>query len=461
VRSFRERLGVPVSGASVAIVRIGLGLLIAVESLNYLTGDWIRVSYLDPSFHFTYEGFGWVQPWAGVGMYIHFAALTVLGLALALGVAHRFVAPLLAAGFLYVFLLEKAEYLNHFYAAILLLVLIALIPADRALSLAARRHPGRPRTVPLWSVWILRFQVGVIYLFAGLAKLGDDWLAGEPMGTWLADRGDLFLVGPLLEGAAAGQVFSWAGLAFDLMIVPLLLWRRTRALAFVAAVGFHVGNWIIFDIGIFPPMMIVATTVFFDPDWPQRLWALRPRSTTAPARASAGNGIGARPIALSLTAVLAVFVAVQIAFPLRHHLYPGLVHWTEEGHRFSWHMKLRQKDGIAGFYAYDPATGERAPIDLDGVITPRQLARASPQPDMLAQLASHLAEREREASGGIPVEIRVEAAISLNGRPEQLLVDPEADLSVVSTSGLDRAEWIEPAPSSGPRRVVDASQASG
>jgi hypothetical protein len=453
VGSLRQRLGVPVSGASVAIVRIGLGLLIAIESVNYLTSDWIRVSYLDPGFLFTYEGFGWVQPWPGPGLYIHFAVLAVLGVALAVGIAHRLVAPLLAAGFLYVFLLDKAEYLNHFYAAILLLVLLALIPADRAISLAARRHPERPRTVPLWSVWILRFQVGVVYVYAGIAKLGSDWVAGEPMGSWLAERGDLVLVGPLLEGAAAGQIFSLAGLAFDLLIVPLLLWRRTRALAFVAAVGFHLSNWVIFDIGIFPPMMIVATTVFFDPDWPLKLRAGRVRD----AATAAGAAVGSRPIARSLTAVLAVFVAVQILFPLRHHLQAGAVQWTEEGHRFSWRMKLRQKDGIASFYAVDPATGERRPLSLDGVITPRQHLRASTRPDMLAQLAAHLAERER--ARGQPVEIRVQAPVSLNGRPAAPLVDPGVDLATVSISGFRSADWIEPAPDSGPERVARAGSA--
>lgn len=439
LEGFRQRLGVQVSGASVAIVRIGLGLLIAVEAFNYLGSDWIGRSFLEPSFNFTYSGFGWVEPWPGDGLYIHFALLGALALALALGIAHRLVATLVMLGFLYVFLLEKTEYLNHFYAAILLLALIAVIPSDRALSLAARRRPERPRTVPQWSVWILRFQVGVIYVYAGLAKLGDDWLAGEPMGTWLLDSSDLPLVGSLLAGEHAGQVFSISGVAFDLLVVPLLLWRRTRLIGFAAAVAFHLTNWVIFDIGIFPPMMIVATTVFFDPEWPLRLWS-RVRAMPAPRPPVIAP---ARPIAIPLAVLLAAFVALQLTVPLRHHVYPGLVHWTEEGHRFAWQMKLRDKEGRASFYAVDPATGERREIDLDGVITPRQHSRASTWPDTLVQLAQHLAERER--ARGNEVEIHVFAPVSLNGRPPALLVDPEVDLASVSL-GLGSAEWIEPWP---------------
>lgn len=436
METLRQQLAVPVSGASVAIVRIGLGVLIAIESLYYLASDEIARAFLDPSFHFTYAGFGWVQPWAGAGMYIHFTVLALLAVALALGVAHRIAAPLLAAGFLYVFLLDKTEYLNHYYAAILLLALLALIPADRALSISALRRPDRPPTVPRWSVWILRFQVGVIYIYAGIAKLGSDWLAGQPMGIWLAEQRDLFLFGPLLEGEAAGRIFSLGGLAFDLLLVPLLLWPRTRIAALVVAVAFHATNWIIFEIGIFPPMMIVATTIFLAPDWPLRL----ARRSTRPTLRSAGLQ---RPIAPALAVLLAAFVAVQLLVPLRHHLYPGLVHWTEEGHRFAWHMKLRQKDGLATFYAVDPDTGARRELDLSGEITPRQHARASVWPDMLAQLARHLFERELRL--GAEVEIRVAAPVSLNGRPARLLVDPEVDLASVS-DGLPAADWIAPAP---------------
>lgn len=439
-----EQLREPVDGASLAIVRIGLGILIAVESVNYLASDWIARSFLDPAFHFTYLGFDWVQPWAGAGMYVHFAVLTVLGLAVAAGVAHRLTAPLLALGFAYVFLLDKTEYLNHFYAAILFLVLIAVTPADRALSVAAHRRPQRPRTVPTWAVWLLRFQVGVIYLYAGLAKLGDDWLAGEPMGMWLAERSDLLLFGPLLAGDHAGLLFSWGGAIYDLVIVPLLLWPRTRTLAFGLVIAFNVTNWIIFDIGIFPPMMIVATTVFFDPAWPRQLAdrvrrlhvrSPSPTPTTPAIRAVAAES----PSSRLLIPLLAFYVAVQLLVPLRHHLYPGLVHWHEQGHRFAWHMKLRQKDGLATFFAVDRASGERRMLRLDDLITRRQHLRASTRPDMLLQLAHRLAERE----GG--AEIRVRAPASLNGRPPRPLLDPGLDLSKVPRN-LTATDWITPSP---------------
>jgi vitamin K-dependent gamma-carboxylase len=465
-----QRLTRPVDGASIAVVRIALGLLIAVEGANYLLSDWIAVSFLDPDYHFTWRLFDWVQPWGGIGMHVHFAVFTALGILLAAGIAHRIVASLCVLAFTYIFLLDKTEYLNHFYAAILLLILIAAAPADREFSVAAWRRPERPRTVPVWSVWALRFQLGVIYFYAGIAKLNADWFAGEPMGIWLADRADLPLAGPLLEASWAGPAFSWGGLAFDLLIVPLLLWRPTRMLAYSLAVAFHVTNWVIFDIGIFPPMMIAATTIFFDPDWPRTAWVRARRLAARAARLSAhagrslplpaGSAIERPPAGASQAAgragpatwagrllipVLAAWIAIQLLVPLRHHLYPGVVHWTEEGHRFAWHMKLRDKQGLARFTAVDPGSGERRTLDPLELITPRQYVKASVRPDMLVQLAHRLAERERES--GRDVEIRVEALVSLNGRPEGHLVDPDVDLASAPRT-LKAADWVtrEPPP---------------
>ena len=52
--------------------------------------------------------------------------------------------------FIYFFLLEKAEYLNHFYLVILFLILMCFLPAERVLSIDARRRRTRTDdSVPL------------------------------------------------------------------------------------------------------------------------------------------------------------------------------------------------------------------------------------------------------------------------------------------------------------------------
>ena len=125
--------------------------------------------------------------------------------------------------------------------------------------------------MPAAVVWVLRAQLAVVYVMAGLAKLNGDWLGrGEPMGMWLASRTDLAVVGPLLDEPWAGRVASWAGVVFDLTIVGWLLWRRSRPWAYVAVVAFHVITWLLFPIGVFPWVMLAGTLIFFPPDWPLR-----------------------------------------------------------------------------------------------------------------------------------------------------------------------------------------------
>ena len=67
--------------------------------------------------------------------------------------------------------------------------------------------------------------------------------------------------------------YSYGGLLLDLLAVPLLLWRRTRLLTFVALILFHINNAYMFSIGIFPWLMIAATTIYFDPAWPKLVWS--------------------------------------------------------------------------------------------------------------------------------------------------------------------------------------------
>ena len=131
---------------------------------------------------------------------------------------------------------------------------MVFLPLHRTASLDAWRNPSlRSETVPSWVIWALRAQVGVVYLFGGIAKLNPDWLLhAQPMRIWLYNNSDLLMVGPLLREAWVAYATSWAGAAFDLTIVGWLLWRRSRPVAYVVLVVFHVMTWLLFPIGMFP-----------------------------------------------------------------------------------------------------------------------------------------------------------------------------------------------------------------
>ena len=431
------RLFEPVDISSLVFFRVAFGSILVWEVVRYFSHGWISRYYIEPSFYFTYLGFDWVRPWPGAGMVVHFSVLGVLAGFIALGFLYRISSVLFFVGFTYVFLLDQTNYLNHFYLISLISFLMALLPAHRAFSIDALMRPSiRSDTTPAWSVWILRLQLAIAYMYGGIAKIHPDWLRGEPMRQWLAARSDFPLIGSLFVEEWMVYLFVYGGLLIDLLAPPLLMWRRTRPVAFVAVVLFHLLNARLFSIGIFPWFMIAATTIFFAPDWPRRL--LRKASPRIMETAPRGYGRGER----LLVTLLAVYVLIQLLVPLRHQLYPGRVSWTEEGHNFSWHMKLRDKEAIAEFYVTDPASGRTWEIDSSDYLSKRQVRKMKTRPQLILAFSHHLARVFRNE--GYPnVEVRVRAWASLNGRPYQALVDPDIDLAK-KRRRVGHAKWIVP-----------------
>jgi vitamin K-dependent gamma-carboxylase len=446
-----QRLFEPVDISSLVYFRIAFGAMVLWQVWRYSANGWIERYFIAPVVHFTFYPFEWVRPWPGNGMYIHFFVLGVLALCIILGHWYRLATALFSLGYTYVFLLDPVHYQNHVYLLCLISLLMIFVPAHRALSLDAWRRPElRSATAPAWALWLLRVQVGIPYFYGGLAKLDDDWLRGEPLRMWLANRVGWNIVGPLFSQEWMAYLLSYGGLLLDLLIVPLLLWRRTRTAAFVVAVLFHLANAYLFRIGIFPWLMIAATALFFDPDWPRRLVnSVRSRKGhhlprhDEPVKTAPSARVRRLSAAQRTTvALLAVYAGVQLLAPLRHYLYPGHVMWTEEGYLFAWRMKLRSKAADAQFFATDPATNETWQVDPAAYLARSTMEEVSRRPDLILQFSHHLADDLRRR-GHENVEIRVKAMASLNGRPRQDMIDPTVNLAA-QPRGLLPASWIVP-----------------
>lgn len=411
--------------ASLAFIRIAFGAIMLWEVVRYFQNGWIARYWIDPVFHFTYLGFSWVKPWPGFGMYVHMGVLGILAILILVGLGYRVASALFFLGFTYIFLLDQARYLNHFYFLILLSFLLILVPANRTFSLDALFGPKRAdRRIPAWSVWILRFQLLVLYGFAGIAKLNSDWLRGEPLRAWLAPLSGHPAVGGLFQSENTPYLLSYGGLVLDLLVGPLLLWRRTRSLAFLALVAFHSMNAWMFQIGIFPWIALACSTIFFEPDWPRRLWHPEVDETRK------GPEAPQRPLhprERALFVVLTLFTAWQILMPLRHLLYRGNVSWTEEGHRFSWRMKLRDKQAHVTFTVWSPSARTSWDVDTRHYLERWQEEEMANRPDMILQFAHFLAE-ESQRQGFEGVAVRARASVSLNGRKAQPIIDEKMDL---------------------------------
>lgn len=442
------RLLAPADLAGLVAFRVLLGALLLVDLARYELAGWVDEHYLEPTFLFTYPGFGWVHPLPGPWMHVLFVALMGAALAVVVGWRHRLAAWALTVGQAYLFLLAATRYLNHAYLLIVLTGLLACSPAHRGLSLDARRRPELRRGwAPAGAQWLLRAQLGIVYVFGGLAKIDADWLAGEPVRGWLAARAHTAppWIGEWLSSEAAVGLVVQGGLWFDLLVTPALLWRRTRVVAVLASVAFHLSNAWLFSIGIFPWVMLAATTLFLEPSWPRRLpwigsWIdarLGPRPSPAPVEPPP-------PRARVWLGLAGAWLVAQVVLPLRHHLYPGDVAWTEEGHYLAWRMKLRTKDGAARFVVRAPSTNETWVVDPADELTGYQVHKMVGKPDLVLRYAHHLAERWR-SERGLEVEVRAQVNVSLNRRMRRPLVDPTVDLAKVEDS-LGAAAWIMPGP---------------
>ena len=430
----RERLAEPVDIASLVMARVLFGLLMLWMVIRYFGKGWIHKYWIEPEFHFGYFGFGWVAPWPGDGMYWHFLALGLLAVLITFGLFYRVAAALFFLGFTYVFLLEQARYLNHAYLVCLVSFLMAVVPAHRAGSLDVKFGLcRRSDTAPAWCLWLLRFQIGAVYFFGGVAKINADWLAGEPLRAWLSRRMDYPLIGFLFGEEAVVMGMAWGGMLFDLLIVPLLTWRPTRIAGFAGVLFFNFTNAVVFHIGIFPWLAIALSTVFFDPGWPRRFFVLK-QDRSAAARDGAH-------CSWAVLAFLTVYVCWQLFLPLRHWLYPGNVSWTEEGHLYAWHMKLRSKSGRVRFVVTEES-GEEFKVSPRAYLKSWQRRKLANRPDMIHQFVYYLGERLR-AEGKSVASIRVSARVSLNGRRRQYLVDPEVNL-LHEPRTIWPAPWIKP-----------------
>lgn len=437
INAFRTSLFSPISGASLVFFRIVFGLVLFWEVTRYFNHNWIHRYWIEPRFLFFYEGFEWVKPWAGNGMYVHFLLLGLLAAFITIGFLYRLSTVLFFLGFTYIFLLDKTNYLNHFYLISLLSGLFIFLPAHRRFALDAYLGLSKASNqVPMWSLFLLRAQLFIVYFFGGIAKINADWLQGIPIGTWLAKATDYPLIGQYFTESWAVLSFAYGGLLFDVFIVPLLWWKKTRPFAFLIALFFHLSNVYLFQIGIFPWFMIVATTLFLEPDWCSRL--IPKLGLTLPLARWVPT-FGSPRLVMTL---LGAFLLWQTLMPLRHFLYPGNLSWTEEGHRFSWHMKLRSKSGNAKFIVHSPDTDEEWTIDPRRFLTKRQVQKMVGRPDMVLQF-SHYLTRYFHHQGYEGVEVYAEVYASLNHRPRRLLIDPEVNLAEISAS-LWSADWILP-----------------
>lgn len=438
--AIKQYLHKDISIAPLVFFRISFGILLFISILRFWSMGWIESLYIEPKFHFKFYGFDFVTV-PGSYTYLIFALCGLSALMFALGWYFRLSSILLFLSFTYIELMDKTYYLNHYYFISLISFLFIFTPANKAYSMDVYRCRATFCThIPRWYLDAFKLMLGILYVYAGLAKINSDWvLNAMPLKIWLPAKNDLQLIGPLFNYEITAYVFSWAGCLYDLSIPFLLLNRKTRPFAYLAVIVFHLLTGLLFPIGMFPAVMTVAALVFFSENFHQKILNLLVKNR--PKFQFDLNKKIIAPNRISVFKLFVFFFVVQLTFPFRYLAYPGELFWTEEGYRFSWRVMLMEKAGYAQFKVVD-SKGLSTVVNNAEYLTPQQEKMMATQPDMMLQFAHFLCEKlntEKQTKHAIYVD----AYVSLNGRLSRQFIDPDTDLCLQHESFKPKT-WILP-----------------
>jgi len=415
--------------------RILFGLVLFFETLGAVLVGWTQEVYIDPpEFTFNFIGFEWLQPLPGNGMNYYFIVLSILSIGIILGYRYRWSIILFTIGWLGVYFMHKTSYNNHHYLMSLLCVMMCFMPANTAYSMDVKQNRVRP--ISLCYNYVLQLFVLlllVVFVYASIAKMYPDWYNGTPLTEWLSHKKNS-VIGFLYSNEKQGLIMSWGGIMFDLLIIPALIWKRTRNLAFFISLYFHLMNSLTFQIGTFPYMMIGACVLFYPPERLRKLFRMRKKYDNILPPPSPRY-------AKIATYSFLLFFAIQIILPLRHYAIPGNVFWTEEGHKLSWRMMLRSKQATCTFRVIKE-DGSSILHDVKKHMTTKQYRTMCSHPDMIWQYCQRIKKQYGEN-----IQIYITSSMSLNFRKSRPLIDPNYDMAKAEWHLFQHEEWITDGPS--------------
>lgn len=441
----------PVSIAPLILFRIIFGIMVFYSTLRFILKGWVNDLYIIPKYYFTYYGFDWIKPFNETGMYIVFILMLCSTVGIILGYRYKLSAILFFLLFTYIELIDKTNYLNHYYFVSLVSFLLILVPAGNYFSLDVKLNRVKTRQyTPRWSIDIFKFQLAIVYFFAGIAKLNYHWLVeAQPLSNWLKHQTDLPLIGHLMTYKTTAYIFAWSGAIYDLTIPFILLSNKWRLLGYVFVIAFHILTAIMFPIGVFPFVMIGSTLIFFSPKFHKKCLSIISTVINHKPKKDSTLGLQVKKSNPFVTYALMSYITLQLLIPFRYTLYSSDLFWSEQGFRFSWRVMLIEKAGYAEFIIKDKAIPGQMIINNSLYLTPQQEKMMATQPDMILQFAHYLRDTYKDSiweedHQTIHIKdpiITVNSFVSLFNQGSRPFIDPSINLAV-QKRGWQHKNWI-------------------
>lgn len=439
----------PLSIAPLVTFRILFGAATFISTLRFLLLGWVDLHFVNTQVQFKYFGFYWVDVLPANAMYFIHGLMLLASLGIMLGAYYRLATIIFFVCFTYCELVDITYYLNHYYFVSLVSFLLIWVPAHSWFSVDVKRRSSvKNNLIPAWCIYVFKAQLLLVYFFAGIAKINYDWLIDAmPLRLWLPANNNLPPVGWLFNYPATAYVFSWAGMLFDVFVGLFLLIPKTRLWAWLIVVFFHAITGVLFQIGVFPLVMILSTLIFFGESFHVKMQQVLGKILGLNKYI---HVIETNVLKSSLsvfkqnvvTVLLIIWFSFHVLFPLRFVLYPGKLFWTEEGYRFGWRVMLMEKAGTATFYLTDAGNGKEGVVDNTQFLNPHQEKQMAMQPDLILQYAQFL--KNHYENQGVKInKVRAEVYVTLNAKPSKLLFSDTLNLLQLSDSWTPKT-WILP-----------------
>ena len=424
-----------VSGYSLAIFRILFGSILFTQSVYWIFTSFIQENILNPTFLFPFiEG---VSPLSdNLMVYGLNSILLISSFCILINRFYRVGLIIYLFSFTYLWLLCQGYFNNHYYLFSIICFLLIF-----SKSLFSNTEKVR---LPRLYLFILQALIVIVYVIAGINKINPYWLLGlQPMTHIFGQIG-------VTENSLLIPIFTYLGLFFDLLIGPLLLLKRTRYVAIIVAILFHLMNFFIFilangEIGAFPFVMIAALVLFMDSEKLES-YKLKPN-----ARLLIRQNYK-KPISFFLL----FFLIVQIILPFRHVFFKGYVDYNGIGQRFSWRLKNMYKepktDGLVKFTVLTPTKDTVSTFNLFNIehakikLTNRQRTNLIYYPNIIPTFAQKIEKHFQDSINNSDFDFIITGSceIAFMGRDSELLFNPNIDLTKVTNSTYKTNSWLNP-----------------
>lgn len=421
-----------VPGRFLSVFRVlFISLLIVEIGLYYFKYNYFGDYYLIPSFHFKFYGFSWVPDLSASGVQVLLFSLVVSLVMVLLGFKTRLFSFLSFLQFGWVFLMESAGYLNHWYFYWGILFLLSIIESDSHFAIKAK---NRSSQILLWNYSVLIIYIVFMYLYSGIVKINEDWLSGQTLKNYF----DWFLpeAHQTLKSSSFFDSFftfiSWYIIFLEIIVTLFLLNRKLRYFALALYSTFHLGNSYLLRIGTFPYVSLLCTLLVVG------FVGLKSSAVSDNTNLKIGEP------ALFYKIVLILFFIVQMILPLRIYTVGDYVWAGKDRTYFAWNMFLVLPKGVLKFRATDINNTKEVMVDpRDYGISDRQYFSMLHNSDMQLQFASYIKERFQDEFKSYDSFHSINV-VSVNGKEEAFYVNPHVNLWAEKRSFLGFPSIVEP-----------------